>query len=181
MKKLSVILAIFMMGVIGIALLFVALGFRINLTNSIPVGLYRIINKDNIKNSFVIFCPDNRPAFRLAMERGYISSGLCLDGYGYLMKKVIAIQNDIVSVTHEGVFVNQALIPFSQPKTSDDEDHKLPQWRVRDYQLKENEFLTLTSQSEWSFDGRYYGIVLKKQIKGAILSVWTKPLFGINE
>lgn len=105
MRKLSVILTISMIGVISITLFFLVLGFRINLTNSIPVGLYRIIGTKITKNSFVIFCPDDRSAFRLAMKRGYISSGLCPSGYGYLMKKVVATQGDIVSSTVEDVFV----------------------------------------------------------------------------
>lgn len=47
----------------------------------------------------------------------------------------------------------------------------LPQWHVTDYRLKEDEVLTMTSQSEWSFEGRYYGLIRVKKIKGIIKNV----------
>ncbi|STX50162.1 conjugal transfer protein TraF [Legionella busanensis] len=174
MKKLSVIIAIFLMSFIFIGFLLAAMGLRVNLTGSIPIGLYRITNAENIKNAYVIFCPDDRKAFNLAMNRGYIDQGLYCGGYGYLMKKVVGISNDIISVTSEGVFVNQTLIPFSQPKLNDGMNRTLPQWRPINYHLKENEVMTMTSQNEWSFDGRYYGPIHRGQIKGVITPIWVK-------
>lgn len=172
MKKLSVFIAIFLIGLIATGALFHAMGFRINLTESIPVGLYRIISTEPQKNTYVIFCPDDRQTFRLAKNRGYIDHGLYCNGYGYLMKKVVAVSGDILSVTNEGVYVNQMLIPYSKPKLKDGINRTLPQWQVMNYQLKENEIMTMTSQSEWSFDGRYYGLVHTRQIKGMITPIW---------
>ncbi|HDU7913666.1 TPA: S26 family signal peptidase, partial [Legionella pneumophila] len=40
------------------------------------------------------------------------------------------------------------------------------------YQLQKDEVMTMTSQSEWSFDGRYYGLVYTRQIKGMITPIW---------
>ncbi|EHL31865.1 hypothetical protein LDG_6031 [Legionella drancourtii LLAP12] len=88
------------------------------------------------------------------------------------MKKVVAVSGDILSVTPEGVLVNQTLLPFSKPKLKDGINRTLPQWRTLDYSLKENEVMTMTSQSEWSFDGRYYGLVHTRQIKGMITPIW---------
>ena len=174
MKQLSVGIAVFLLGIITMALLFRVLGFRVNLTDSIPLGLYRTTNIKSLKNSFVIFCPDDRPAFRQGINRGYIDSGLCPDGYGYLMKKVVATKGDRVSVTPEGIFVNQALIPFSKPQSQDGMSRLLPRWQALNYQLKEDELITMTSQSAWSFDSRYYGPVHLRQIKGVITPVWVK-------
>lgn len=172
MKKLSIIIAIFLISTIAAGLLFHSMGFRINLTESIPVGLYRITGTDPLKNAYVIFCPDDRQTFRLAEKRGYIDHGLYCNGYGYLMKKVVAVSGDILSVTNEGVFVNQILIPYSKPKLQDGMNRTLPQWQVMNYQLQEDEIMTMTSQSEWSFDGRYYGLVHTRQIKGMITPIW---------
>jgi conjugative transfer signal peptidase TraF len=100
------------------ALLLVVMGLRINLTDSIPVGLYRIKaieDVKNIKQTYVIFCPDDKPVFQQARDRGYIDYGLCPGSYGYLMKKVVATQGDKIAVTAAGVFVNQTLISFSKP------------------------------------------------------------------
>lgn len=172
MKKLSIIIAIFLISTIAAGILFNSMSFRINLTESIPVGLYRIIGTEPLKNAYVIFCPDDRQSFRLAKNRGYIDHGLYCNGYGYLMKKVVAVSGDILSVTKEGVFVNQMLILYSKPKLQDGMNRALPQWQVMNYQLQEDEIMTMTNQSEWSFDGRYYGLVHTRQIKGMITPIW---------
>ncbi|HAU1321515.1 TPA: conjugative transfer signal peptidase TraF [Legionella pneumophila] len=172
MKKLSAIISTLLISLIVVGALFHAMGFRINLTESIPIGLYRITSEASIKNTYVIFCPDNRESFRLARDRGYIDHSLYCDGYGYLMKKVVAVSGDILSVTNKGVFVNQILTPYSKPKLQDGMKRSLPQWQVMDYQLQNDEVMTMTSQSEWSFDGRYYGLVHTGQIKGMITPIW---------
>ncbi|HAT7826690.1 TPA: conjugative transfer signal peptidase TraF [Legionella pneumophila] len=172
MKKPSIIIAIFLISTIAAGSLFHSMGFRINLTESIPVGLFCITGTEPLKNTYVIFCPDDRQTFRLAKNRGYIDQGLYCNGYGYLMKKVVAVSGDILSVTNEGVFVNQMLIPYSKPKLQDGMNRTLPQWQVMNYQLQEDEIMTMTSESEWSFDGRYYGLVHTRQIKGMITPIW---------
>ena len=178
MKTWSGNTAIFSISIISVGFLLMAMGFRLNITNSLPIGLYRITSLTSLKNSFVMFCPDDRPAFKQGLKRNYIDPGLCPGGYGYLMKKVVAMQGDTVSVTAEGVFVNQALIPLSKPKLNDGLNRTLPQWRVLNYQLKNDEVMTMTSQSEWSFDGRYYGPVRTGQIKGVITPVWVSATVG---
>ncbi|WP_010655142.1 conjugative transfer signal peptidase TraF [Fluoribacter dumoffii] len=172
MKKLSILIAISLIGLIAAGALFHALGFRINLTESIPIGLYRITSAAPIKNAYVIFCPDDRESFRLARNRGYIDHGLYCNGYGYLMKKMVAVSGDTLSVTNEGVFVNHMLIPYSKPKLQDGINRALPQWKVMNYPLQKDEVMTMTSQSEWSFDGRYYGLVHTRQIKGMLTPIW---------
>ena len=57
-------------------------------------------------------------------------------------------------------------------------NRKLPEWRALNYQLKEDEIMTMTSQSSWSFDGRYYGPIRIGQIKGMITPVWVKRNIG---
>lgn len=172
MKKLTRLTAVLLIFIIGLGQILIVAGFRINLTNSIPIGLYRMSAIGNLKNNYVIFCPDNREAFKLGLARNYINNGLSCHGYGYLMKKVVAISGDLISVTTKGVFVNQAPIPFSMPKLSDGFNRPLPQWHTSDYKLKKNEVLTMTSQSEWSFDGRYYGLIQLRQIKGMLQPIW---------
>lgn len=168
MKRLSIC----MISLLGLAYLLIVMGFRINLTDSIPVGLYRITPMGDLKNAYVIFCPDHRPAFRLGLDRGYLDHSLYCGGYGYLMKKVVAITGDILSVTDAGVFVNQVRIPFSGLKLKDGLNRPLPQWHATNYQLRKDELMTMTNQSEWSFDGRYYGLVHLSQIKGMLRPLW---------
>ncbi|MFO3020318.1 conjugative transfer signal peptidase TraF [Legionella pneumophila serogroup 1] len=178
MKKFTSWITVLLLSIIGMAFLFMMMGFRVNTTDSIPFGLYRITNIKNIKNSYVIFCPDDRPAFKKGLDRGYIESGLCPGGYGYLMKKVVATNGDQISITSDGVFVNRQLIPFSKPILIDGRKRPLPQWRTIDYQIKEDELITMTSQSEWSFDSRYYGPIRIGQVKGVIKPIWVNATSG---
>lgn len=174
MKKTCISVALLFLSPIFLGLILTALGFRLNLSESIPIGLYRITNKAAVKKAYVIFCPNNRQTFKLARNRGYIDHGICSHSFGYLMKKVVAIAGDVVSVTNEGVFINNRLLPHSKPKLCDGLNRDLPQWRVSHYQLQQGEVMTMTNQSDWSFDSRYYGPIRTSQIKGVITPIWIK-------
>ncbi len=152
------------------------LGFTLNPSDSIPKGVYRITHSTTLKGKYVLFCPDNRKAFIEANNRGYISRGFCPSGLGYMMKKVVAISGDIISVTDEGVIVNNKRLPYSTPLLKDGADRALGHWRIKGYKLKDNELLTMTDQDKWSFDGRYYGLIKTAQVKGVLLPVWIKPI-----
>lgn len=171
MKKIFVFLA----GLLILGLLFRLLGFRVNTSDSIPKGLYRLSSSSHFKNKLVLFCPHNTTVFKQGLDRGYIDHGLCPDGYGYLMKKVVAVRGDVVSSTEKGIYVNGKRLAFSKPKSQDGFNRPLSFWKVINYQLKENEVLTMTNQSPWSFDGRYYGLVSTRQIKGMLKPIITWP------
>lgn len=158
-----------------VALLFSLMGFRINTSDSIPKGLYRLSKTSNFKNKFALFCPSNTIVFKQGLARGYIDHGLCPHGFGYLMKKVVAVKGDVVSSTKEGFTVNGQRLRFSKPKTEDGLKRPLIFWQVLNYQLKEDEVLTMTTQSPWSFDGRYYGLVSTGQLKGMLKPILTWP------
>lgn len=172
MKNILILIATTMISIIATGLLFHLLGYRINLTESIPVGLYRISVMELKKNALVIFCPEDRWSFRLAKNRGYLGYGFCKKGYGYLMKQVVATSGDLLSVTDKGVYVNRILLPYSKPRVKDGLNRTLPRLRIMNYKLQINEIMTMTNQSDWSFDGRYYGLVHTSQIKGMITPLW---------
>ena len=175
MKRFTIWTTIFLLSILALSALLVVLGFRINTTDSIPIGIYRMTADKTPKNAYVIFCPDNRPVFQQALKRGYIKSGLCPDGYGYLMKKVVATTGDKLTVNNKGVFVNDKLIPYSKPQLKDAFSRSLPKWQAINYQLTDDEIMTMTDQSQWSFDGRYYGPIKSGQVKGMLTPVWVYP------
>lgn len=152
-----------------------SLGFRLNTTDSIPRGMYQYTKTSKLKNNYIIFCPEKSEPFKTALLRGYISPGLCVSGMGQMMKKVVATSGDIISITKEGVFVNNKLLPYSKPLSFDGAGQKLPKLRLTNYRLKPNELLTMTDQDKWSFDGRYYGLINISQVKGAVKKIWVKP------
>jgi len=151
-------------------------GGRINTSKSISVGLYWITQKRINKGDFVLFCPPQKPIFKEAYYRGYINAGFCPGHYSYLMKRVLATKDDIVSIGSSGVWVNHQLVPYSTPFTQDVHALPLPQLHVHHYVLKPSELLLMTDQSELSFDSRYFGIISATQIRAVIRPVLTWPL-----
>lgn len=148
-------------------------GLRLNTTRSIPVGLYRMSNDPIVKGAYVLFCPPERPEFDLAKERGYIGAGFCPGGYGNMMKKVLASDHDIVSVTDDGVTINGMLLPASHPAEADSMGRALPRFRMTDHVLAPSELWLMSDTNRRSFDARYFGPVQRIHIQSLIHPVWT--------
>lgn len=144
------------------------LGARINTSNSIPKGLYWLTKRQLAKGEYVIFCPPERDVFKIALQRGYIQAGFCPGGWGYLMKKIVAITGDTVSSDLFGVSVNSKHLPLSKPYQVDDFNRLLPIWRIHAYILKPSELLVMTDQSHYSFDARYFGLLKRENIQAVI-------------
>jgi conjugative transfer signal peptidase TraF len=148
-------------------------GFRINTTRSIPVGLYWTSRVPVAKNTYVMFCPPNVSIFAVARKRGYIDDGVCPGGYGYMMKRVAATKGDIVNVTDTGIRVNGHLLPHSKPLAADPGGRPLQRWQNEHYTLDDSELLLMSDVSDLSFDGRYFGPINRSQIKSVIRPILT--------
>lgn len=173
MNKLVIWICVVCMGMFSTLVLLFFAGFRLNTSDSIPKGIYRILHGAIEKNTLVLFCPEDREAFLQGRSRGYLNHGFCPGDYGYLMKKVAAVSGDVVSSTKDGVYVNRSLLSFSKPQSHDGLHRPMTFWPVTQYTLKPQEVLTMTNQSILSFDGRYYGLIQTKQIKGIVTPVLT--------
>ena len=79
-------------------------GYRINLTASEPLGLWRIRHLDRpVRVGDLVFvCPPDTPTFTEARLRGYLHRGLCPADYAPLIKTVIATAGQRVDI---GAFV----------------------------------------------------------------------------
>lgn len=148
-------------------------GIRINTSKSIPVGLYRTTDTPIARGAYVLVCPPQGDIFGEAKERGYIGAGFCPGDYGYLMKQVAAVENDMVTVADEGVRINGDLLPMSAPHRSDKAKRPLPQYRISDYLLGRDEVLLMADKSATSFDSRYFGPVHRSQLATAITALVT--------
>jgi conjugative transfer signal peptidase TraF len=149
-----------------------AAGVRVNTTRSIPVGLYLTSSAPVNKGAYVLLCPPPTGVFDEARQRGYIGSGLCPGGYGYMMKKVLAAKADVVSLTDEGVRVNGLLLPLSAPLKADKAGRPLQRYRANSFELGNSEVLLMSDVSRTSFDSRYFGPIHVAQIKSVIEPVF---------
>lgn len=150
-----------------------AQGLRINTTASIPLGFYKISNKSLEKGDYVTFCPPQKQVFRQALNRGYLHSGFCHGGFGHVMKKIVASTNDFISISSSGVAVNGILLAYSKPLVKDNNNLPLPTLEITNHQLTDFELLLMTDQSINSFDGRYFGLIDRKQIDAVIIPILT--------
>ena len=148
-------------------------GIRVNTSKSIPIGLYETDSRPFEKGRYVMFCPPDAPAFRMARDRGYITAGFCPGGFGYMMKKILAAKGDTVTVTNTGVFVNGKRLPFSRPREADGGGRALPQYRPVSHRLDSSELLLMSDVSATSFDGRYFGPIDRTHIKSTIVPIVT--------
>ena len=103
MRKL---VALVVIAVVASSILF---GHRliVNRTHSLPVGLYYWSDVPIKKGSIVLFKPDqNISPEQLGIERGYEARALPL------LKRVVALAGDLVSVSSSGVSINEQLLPI---------------------------------------------------------------------
>ena len=90
-----------------------------------------------------------------------------------MMKKDVASDDNVVSVTDSGVKINGTLIPASQPIEADSMGRPLPRFRISDHVLALSELLLMSDTNSRSFDARYFGPVHRDHIQSIIYPVVT--------
>lgn len=148
------------------------LGARVNTTHSYPPGLYWITGEAAHKGALVIACPPDVEAVAEGFLRGYIGVGFCPGGYGYLIKKIVGLPGDQVTLTWQDVSVNGEAIPNSAPRRTDTEGKPL-HFRETAYTIGKAQVLLMSDYSLKSFDGRYFGPVDQTGIKSVLRPVFT--------
>jgi len=154
-------------GLLGLA------GARVNTTKSIALGLYWTSDRPMQKGEYVLLCPPPVGVIEEARRRGYLATGFCPGGYGYMMKRILAAGGDSVTMGASGVRVNGLLLPHSAPLPADLAGRPMPRFRADRYVLGAAEVLLLSDVSSTSFDGRYFGPVGRTQVRTVIVPVLT--------
>jgi conjugative transfer signal peptidase TraF len=147
-------------------------GFRVNHTHSFPPGVYWAVPKAPAVGDLVFWRPPDTPAFQMAQQRGYVGSGGWLK-YEQMLKRLVAVAGDVVSIDDAGVTVNGHILANSKPLPVDEAGRPMPVLRLRDYRLKPGEVLLMSDYSPTSFDGRYFGPIPRTQIQSVVRPVWT--------
>jgi conjugative transfer signal peptidase TraF len=148
-------------------------GWRINLTESEPLGLYRM---EPMRSDFVIhrgsrveFCPPDA----VTPERfPFYMQGDCPNGGMSMFKTIVGVPEDVIEVKPNGVWVNHHLLPYSGQMQK---SVRFP-WVILPHQ---SGTITLGSHQYWvygsgawpeqaaqSFDSRYWGPIKDNQIRG---------------
>jgi conjugative transfer signal peptidase TraF len=148
-----------------------AMGYRGNTTPSIPIGLYRVTAERVGAGRYVIACPPPLPLFLDARTRGYVPHGPCPGGMSMLMKKVLGVPGDHVTVQADGVWINGQRVASSAPRVVDGLGRALAVYRSWDRVLGRGEYWLMSDSHPDSFDARYFGPVAQTQIQAVIAPV----------
>lgn len=168
------VLAILVPATLGLAIFCAAAffgGYRINMTPSAPLGLWRIrlIDRPVAVGDLVFICPPDTPEIRIARQRSYLRAGLCAGGLAPLIKTVIATDGQRVEVGQD-IRVDGVVIAHSTIAKADAKGRPLsahPGGVVRDG------FVLLHSGFQTSYDSRYFGPLPASGVLGLAQEVLT--------
>jgi len=134
-----------------------ALPFRINLTPSLPRGLYLKTADPPAPGCLVLVCLPE-PATRHGLDRHYLQPGPCPSGAAPVLKQIAATAGDRITVSAAGVSVDRRLLPASTPRVSDRSGRPLSPQPAGPHHLASGQ-LWLHAPRADSWDSRYYGPV----------------------
>lgn len=154
MKRFKFLIRFVVVVIIGIV--YFRSNYVINVSPSIPMGIYKKIKLEEelkVGDTVIIDIPQELRAYMTS--RGYIN-----DDIDYLIKRVRATSDDKVEILNNKLYINNKLVRVIPLKDSIGRQ-LIPAKRV---QPNDNEVFLLGDTNN-SFDGRYYGVTNKKYIK----------------
>ena len=148
-------------------------GVRINVSSSIPEGLYRErgLNSRRLRRGDAVLACLPSDVARFGRERGYLPRGTCPGGAMPVGKMVMALPGDTVMVDGDGLRVNGLRMVGSQPLRVDHRGRPLPQLAHAGYLVGAGQ-LWLGSRSEAGFDSRYFGAVPSASVIARLTPAW---------
>ncbi|TAU79664.1 conjugative transfer signal peptidase TraF (plasmid) [Rhizobium leguminosarum] len=146
-------------------------GFRINLTPSEPLGLWRVAGLDRppAVGDVVFICPPENDRMREARQRGYLRSGSCPGDFAPLIKTVIATEGQRVEIT-SAMFVDGITVTNSAVAKADGKGRPLSAFASGAVPAGH---VFLHSGFAGSYDSRYFGPLPVSGILGLAQKVLT--------
>ncbi|MBD5657547.1 MAG: S26 family signal peptidase [Candidatus Eremiobacteraeota bacterium] len=165
----------------GLALIVIALhftGLAINVTDSMPVGLYHTVGVDRapVKGDIVWLCATPAVA-AVGRDRDYMVHGSCSHSTAPMLKIVAATAGDVVEVTPSAVLVDGHALPGSATQVRDTHGRPLDHVAPGSYRMRTGE-LWLWTPNPHSWDSRYYGPLPVANVSGyasLVLAFWDWP------
>lgn len=158
--------------------LFTWLGLRINLTSSLPVGVYIATGHGPARGRIAEFCPSGGSEPESVRYRSF---GLaCHDRAVPLLKPVVAIAGDVVTVSAAGLSVNGRPLPNTAPLTEDSHGRPLRPWTPGTYVVPPGAVVLASSYHPGSYDSRYLGLVPTRDIMRMVRPLWVYDTGGYD-
>lgn len=137
------------------------IGLRINITPSLPRGLYLIDTATPVRGDYVTFCLEKSIWTDLASTRGYLAPGSCPSGLRPLLKQLAGMPGDNIIMTDEGIIVSSAAKAVCWPapiRKFDVKGRPLPKRPFTDSTIPKGMALVMAGHPG-SFDSRIFGLV----------------------
>lgn len=146
-------------------------GYRLNLTPSEPLGLWRIeaLRRSTEIGDLVFVCPPVTAMFEEARRQGYLRPGLCAGGFAPLIKMVAALPGQYVVVT-DHVIIDGRSLAASVVRKADGEGRTITPYPG---DIVPSGHLYLHSSFASSYDSRYFGPVPDSGLLGLARPVLT--------
>jgi conjugative transfer signal peptidase TraF len=165
---------------LAVALLYIcvwiagSMGYRINVTPSVPVGIWRVmpVSGKIERGQIVSICPPLNAAFIEASARGYLSKGRCPGGLEPMLKPVAAIAGDAVEQSPDGLVLNGEAFPNTAALAADSLGRPLTSPHATRFAIAANEVFLLSTATVLSFDSRYFGPLPVTAVDGIAIPVW---------
>mgnify|MGYP003381547111 FL=1 len=146
----------------GLAI-FTVLGVRINVTASIPLGLYIQSSEKPARGLIAEFCPEGMSKSQSERYRGF---GFGCHDHGIpLLKPIVAVSGDRVQFSPQGIAVNGKLIPNTAPRRADGQGRPLRPWPAGDYTVEPDKIVVASAYHPGSYDSRYLGPIPVADVK----------------
>lgn len=171
LKNIRLFLCLFVLLFLIFSVLF-TFNVRFNYTPSMPIGFYQRVSTTKIKRGdLVVVCLPKQVAV-VALQRGYLRGGSCPNKVIPVLKQVIAIPGDVVTLTNSHITVNSTT--YIAPFNSIDHNRQPLQKFIQNgiYQPSRGYWIYGANDPIKSWDSRYYGSVKRAEI----IAVY-KPLF----
>jgi conjugative transfer signal peptidase TraF len=150
-----------------------AVGVRINGSTSFPAGFYMVTGKHAEKGDLVLVTVPTSPTLDMARDRGYLNVAYC--SVNHLLKRLVGVAGDRVTIDSAGVQVNGIRMKNSTPLKCDAAGRPLITYTIKDYVIEPGEALLMSEYNPASFDSRYFGPMPAARIESTV-----KPLLTWN-
>lgn len=144
-----------------------------NVTPSLPYGIYRFTARPIVPECLASFCLASEFS-NLARERGYLAVGSCPSGLRPLLKQVAGLPGDVIEFRDGLISLNGQVMANTAMAVSDSQGRPLPTSRLRAGVIPQGQALMLSHRSD-SFDSRYFGLVPLDDLQ------WVKPILTFNK
>jgi conjugative transfer signal peptidase TraF len=160
-----------LLGAFALMCVAVASGVRYNGTPSFSMGFYLAQHREAQRGDLVFITVPDSSIFAMAKERGYLN--VAYSPAPRLLKRLVGITGDRVTIDSSGVQVNGIRLVNSEPLTVDGAGRPLEPFAVKDHFLGTGEVLVMSEYNPDSFDSRYFGQVPVSAVESVATPVLT--------